>query len=230
MIFVKMNFYNNKLTKKINNWIRIKIIIPRKRKFLKNKNISILCNNCTGGFIYHDLGLQFKSPTINMFFHSLDFFDFIEHFDYYIKQPLIKIDNTRYDENSFDYPVAQLSGNKIYKDLELHFLHYKTFEEANEKWEKRKQRISLDNLFVIWTFAGIPPDDKIYERAQNLPFENKVIFVNHAVNKDKFPSFYYIKGFENEKGLGLLGSYSNLMGKRYYDQFDYVKWFNTGEL
>ena len=77
---------------------------------IRKKDISILCNNCTGGFILHDLGLRFDSPTINMFFHNLDFFDFVEHFEYYIKQPLIQIKNPRYDTKASDYPVAILSG------------------------------------------------------------------------------------------------------------------------
>lgn len=48
-----------------------------------------------------------------MFFHNLDFFDFVEHFEYYIKQPLIQIKNPRYDTNASDYPVAILSGGDI---------------------------------------------------------------------------------------------------------------------
>lgn len=105
-----MNLYNNRITRRWNRWIRFRFVTPRLRKRLQKKEISILCNNCTGGFILHDLGLRFDSPTINMFFHGLDFFDFIEHFEHYIKQPLIQIENPRYDKNAPDYPVAILSG------------------------------------------------------------------------------------------------------------------------
>ena len=96
---IKMNLYNGKISRRINKWIRTKIVVPTKRRKLEKKDISILCNNCTGGFILHDLGIRFDSPTINMFFHNLDFFDFVEHFEYYIKQPLIQIKNPRYDTN-----------------------------------------------------------------------------------------------------------------------------------
>lgn len=57
-----MNFYNGKITRRVNQWIRTKFVIPEKRKKLKKRDISILCNNCTGGFILHDLGLRFDSP------------------------------------------------------------------------------------------------------------------------------------------------------------------------
>lgn len=75
---------NGKITRRINQWLRPRIVTPKKRARLVKENISLLCNNCTGGFILHDLGLRFDSPTINMFFHGLDFFDFIEHLEYYI--------------------------------------------------------------------------------------------------------------------------------------------------
>lgn len=48
-----------------------------------------------------------------MFFHGLDFFDFIEHFEYYINQKLIEIPNPKYDLNAPDYPVAILPGGII---------------------------------------------------------------------------------------------------------------------
>lgn len=223
-----MNFYNLKITRRINKLIRNKFVIPPKKASIRKKDISILCNNCTGGLILHDLGLRFDSPTVNLFFHGLDFFEFIEHFEYYINQIPIQIANPKYDPDAPDYPVAILSGGENYKDIELHFLHYKTFDDALQKWETRKARLHLENLYVIWTFMGMPQDEKLYERAQNLPIKNKVIFVNHPVDKEKYPNFFYIKGFENQLGTGQLGEFMNLKGERYYDQFDYVDWINNG--
>lgn len=107
--------YNGRITRHINQWLRPRIVTPKKRARLVKEDISILCNNCTGGFILHDLGLRFDSPTINMFFHGLDFFDFIEHFEYYITKPLIQIPNPKYDPAAPDYPVAILSGGRIVK-------------------------------------------------------------------------------------------------------------------
>lgn len=221
--------YNGKIIGRVNKYIRQSIVAPKKSKHLRNKDVSIICNNCIGGFILHDLGLRFDTPTINMFFHDLDFFDFVEHFDYYIKQPLVQIENPKYDKKAPDYPVAVLSGGGVnLKSLELHFLHYQTFKEANDKWETRKARLHPDSLFVIFTFMGMEKDEELYTRAQNIPIKNKVFFVNHPVDKEKYPDFYYIKGFENQIGTGQLGEFMNLKGERYYDQFDYVKWLNEG--
>ena len=74
----------------------------------------------------------------------------------------------------------------------------------------------------------MPYDKELYDRCEALPIKNKVFFVNHPVDTDVFPHFYYIKGFENQIGLGNIMTYMNTKGQRYYDQYDFVKWFNEG--
>lgn len=37
------------------------------RKRLKNTDFSLITNNCVGGIISHDMHLQFRSPTVNLF-------------------------------------------------------------------------------------------------------------------------------------------------------------------
>ena len=76
---------------------------------------------------------------------------------------------------------------------------------------------------------GFSPDEDLCKRAENLPVKNKVISVNHPVDENKYPSFFYVKVFENEEGVGLTSNYMNLKGERYYDQFDFIRWLNEGK-
>lgn len=48
-------------------------IVKKYKKNIQNKNFTIISSNCIGGLIYHDLGMQFKSPTINMYIKANDF-------------------------------------------------------------------------------------------------------------------------------------------------------------
>lgn len=107
-----MNIYNNKITRRWNNLMRKLFIQPLLQRRLKNTDFSLIANNCTGGFIYHDLGLQFKSPTINMFFCLDTYFDFIEHLDEYLSQKLAVCANPIVTP-AFDYPVMNLGGGRI---------------------------------------------------------------------------------------------------------------------
>lgn len=42
---------------------------------------------------------------------------------------------SKYKPNNITYPIGKL------EDLEIHFLHYKTENEAREKWERRTLRM-----------------------------------------------------------------------------------------
>lgn len=110
------------------------------RKRLINRDFTLLCNNCNGGVISHDLGLQFRSPTVNLFFYEDHFFKFCEKFDYYISQPLTLCEKPMLKPD-IEYPVCNLG------DLELHFLHYHSFEEPGRSG-KAVQSASTGTIFL----------------------------------------------------------------------------------
>ena len=118
--------------------------LNRKRKIWKkklvNKNFSILCSTCIGGIIYHDLGLRFLSPTINMYISNPDFIKFACHLKHYMSQKL------RFIETEKGFPVAMLD------DIVLYFNHASSNEEAAENWKRRKERINYDNLYFIFYY------------------------------------------------------------------------------
>lgn len=58
-------------------------------------------------------------------------------------------------------------------DIELHFNHYKSFEEAEQKWYERKQRMNEERLFVEMQTDS----EELAERFDKLPFKQKVVFV-----------------------------------------------------
>ena len=212
-----MTKYNLGIALRWNKLLRKMFILPLKKKKLKNKDFTLLCNNCAGGILSHDLNLQFRSPTINLFFYYDHFFKFCENFDYYIAQPLTVCENPIHTP-SCAYPVCNLG------DLELHFLHYSSFEEAKQKWDSRTARIDKDNIFVIWTFFD-ETDPEWAARFDKLPFRNKVAFTEK--NFPEYPSLFRIRGVEK---VGGVMEFSGLNGRRKIDQFDYIEWFNQGRI
>lgn len=58
-------------------------------------------------------------------------------------------------------------------DIEIRFNHYKTFEEAVEKWEERKRRINWDNLYVM-AIDGDNCSEESLQRFDALPYKHKV--------------------------------------------------------
>lgn len=59
------------------------------RKKLINRNFTIFSQNCIGGIMYHDLGMQFNSPTVNLLFTPRDFIKFMKNIQWYLEQEII---------------------------------------------------------------------------------------------------------------------------------------------
>lgn len=198
-------------------------VIPKLRRKLRNKDFTLLSNNCNGGFIYHDLGLQFRSPTINLFFYNDHYFTFLEHLDEYLASDLKICDSPQHTPET-EYPVFNLGGEGNLPLIELHFLHYHNgIEAARNIWDKRKARINKENLFAIFSFFEDVDEDWM-KRFDAIDLKNKVAFVNRPL--PQYKSAFYIKGYEKQ-GLGQLNEYDNLLGCKKFDQFNYIRWFNN---
>ena len=55
------------------NKIRRPLILKKFRRQNKNTDFTIISQNCIGGVIYANLGLEFRTPTINMFIEDENF-------------------------------------------------------------------------------------------------------------------------------------------------------------
>lgn len=78
-----------------------------------------------------------------------------------------------------DFPVGKLN------DIEIYFMHYKTEEEAREKWQRRSERINWDKIIFKFSNQNFC-EKKHIEEFMQLPEKNKICFVS---NKE-----YNIKG------------------------------------
>lgn len=145
-------------------------------KFLEiSKNpVTIFSNNCWGTFTYDSLSLPFTSPFINLYLVRDHYLRFLHDPKGYMDEPVRYVCEAFSPMMAHDYPVGAIG------DVEIHFLHYKTFEEAVEKWETRKQRINWDNLLVE---MASPREEEILEFAK-LPYEKKICFAPFALEEE----------------------------------------------
>lgn len=190
-------------------WISYK---KRKNRRLKNRDVSIISSNCSGAFIYYDLGMRYLSPTVNLSIEMNDFVKMVKDLKWYMEQELVEL-----NEKS-ECPMGMLGDVKIY------FIHYDSFKDAKTKWEERKKRINWDNIFIV----GSEKDQCTYDTIKNfeqLPYKNKVIFT-HKVYPE-FSSAYCIKGFEEKEELGVITNFKDqILKRRYLDDFNYVEFLN----
>lgn len=198
----------------LNNLLRIPIN-ERNRKALHKHDFSVFASNCNGACICHDLGLAFNSPFVNLWMTPSDFITFLSAPQKYLSLPLVFQSKKR-----VTYPVAMIG------DLKIWFEHYSSDEEAETAWNRRRKRILWDNLFIMMTDRdGCTYED--LQRFDALPYEHKVVFTH--VPHPEIQSAFYISGFEQELCVGVCSEFINShTGRKWYDAFDYVKWFNEG--
>ena len=187
------------------------------RKKLKNKSVTIISNNCIGGILYHDLGLKFNSPTINTLIYGDEFVEFVKNIKDYMNCELV------YDQTSSQYPIGVLlPTNK--KSIHIHFLHNNTFEEAKTDWDRRKNRVNYNNMFVIYEHFN-KFDNSIIEEFDKLNY-HKVVFTHKKFKNIK--SAKYISACKKEKGFGTITKFKNkLSGKRNIYTYNIVKQLNN---
>lgn len=159
---------------------------------LIDKDTSIISSNCFAGRIMQDLGMQYNSPTLGLYFWSSDYIEFLTNLRYYLTEAKIEfVEHSKYplgDERRKNwrhwYPIGLLNGK-----VEIHFLHYYTEEEAAEKWYRRASRVNWDKLLIIGmeqnlctigeirAFDGLPFDNKLFFSTKELPDVNSNCYV-----------------------------------------------------
>lgn len=209
------------------------------RSRLQVADITIISSNCLGGFIYHWLGLEFRSPFINLFLTPADFIRALENFDDFMNCDIEELFDYKDDDGGlFPYPIGMGYENTI-----IHFMHYQSFEEAISAWNRRKERMERTFIHGKWHYytekvgvmlsnysgvGGYP----LLERFDKLLFPHKVVFT--AKKYPKIKSAVYLKGLRQfslfyklkHQVLNIWLTKNFFTGRRFIDQFDYVKWLN----
>ena len=125
------------------------------------------------------------------------------------------------------YPVGMLKGNGTLPDIKIHFLHYRSFEEAPGKNGSSAAVVLIsDNLCVVMQAAKL--DEGLLERFERLPIPRKVILAYETLPLQS-PSIFKMRSLDSFVP-GRILDYNGLSGRRYLDDFDYVAFLNDGTI
>lgn len=173
-------------------------IIPLAVK--KKDKFTIISNNCWGGFVYGYFSKAYQSPTIGLYFFSEDYVKFVYNLKYYLSvQPcFISYKESRHRESLEKYGGMNLTCPiGIFDDIEVVFLHYKSPEDALNKWNRRKERIQWDSIF----FKMSEQNECTMEHLlafDKLPAKNKIVFTSKNYH---LPSQIVFKEFLNQSAV-----------------------------
>lgn len=142
--------------------------------------ITIISNNCSGARIQQDLKMQYQSPTINLQILPQDYPKFCKNLKYYLSCDMVEykeISETHWKQmveilgHEPDFPCGLLD------DVALMFQHYKSFEEAKEKWDRRVKRVDYDHIGYLFVLDRNRYEEEAREFG-NLRLPNSVLFTN----------------------------------------------------
>ena len=216
-IFLHFEYF---VRRKINKQFRNKDVT-----LLENTDFVIVANNCFGGQVYKSFGLPYNTPFVGMFLYGPCYLKLLQDFKGYMNEELVFVEESVYKDRSKTYPVAKLG------DIELHFSHYTSEEEASEKWYRRRNRMmknfDLDNFYFIISDRE-RVDDNIIKDFHKLPFKNKLSFGAKAINSvGDLEHIALFQSFKRKETQALGGTKLFKISDLY---FDFENWINKKEI
>lgn len=186
------------------------------------RRVCVVACNCWGAEIYRELRTPYLTPFVGLFVYPGSFVSLCEQIDHYLCESL------SFDEEPIlprvgggDYPVGTFAGT----DVQLHFLHYSSPEEARAKWRRRADRArskEIPKLFMFCDRDGASTGH--FERFDALPASDKVCFSAKA--EPEFGSIHVVKACEHLPEV--------IDGKALYPhtrrEFDLASWVNGNGL
>lgn len=176
-------------------WMYRQLFVP----FIKRRispSASIVCNNCFGSRISQDCGYRYNSPTAGLYICYPDYIDFLKNLRDAKSSPVA----------FYSHPSAPIGGgqNSIIghlllngKDIEIHFLHYHSIEEAEQKWNRRCKRLNFDDLIVIGTEQNGCTEKDIIDFCQ-LPYKRKLFICKNKYPNITSPCLFYAKAMSRD--------------------------------
>ena len=185
---------------------------------IRNKDITIISNNCWAGIFYRNNNLKYLSPTLGLFFMAEDYIKFIYNIKHYMNQDLefINIENSKHKDYlkklNYNSPIGKI------EDIEIMFLHYNSNEEAREKWNRRKARINWDNIIYKFSDQNMCTYEHL-KKFNDFKAKNKICFTTRKY--DELDTIQ-IKKFEKSENVGDdIKSY-----KKYFDVYKFINNMN----
>lgn len=186
------------------------------RRQLRNRNMTIIGNNCCVGIIYHDLGQRFDSPTINLWIPDEYFFEFLNHLEHYVHSAPEQI-----FLDGIQYPVGRITRGA--SEILIHFVHYDSFSSARQKWLERGRRINRENLYIVFNTTESGYIDPFLA----LEYQHKVMLTHCDENAPIPENVVDMPVYRHSAESGIILKYKSPFSfQRWLDDFDYVSFLN----
>lgn len=186
---------------------------------LNSKDFVIVSDNCWGGGVYKYLKIKYNTPFIGTYLYGDCFIRLLRNFENNMVSKLEFKRESKYGKRENEkerYPIGVIGD-----DIEIQFLHYKSEEEAYEKWNRRRDRLVNDLKFGYILFFKMDDSNfatkEHFEEFHKLGFKNKVSFSQEGIIKHH----HHFEIFLKDEWMSPKNSSYN---------FDFIHWLNRRKI
>lgn len=174
-------------------------------QLLRQSRLSIFSLICWGGLVSNLMGMQFFSPTVNMYFEPPDFMKFLRNPHHYLEQTPVYV-----GQHKKGWPIFNLG------DITLQMSHYRNAgtETAFNDWVRRAPKVNWDNILVMM----FTQDPKMLAEFDALPYAKKVCFT--YLESDLPSAFHIPPKFRNAKLLWTVANNTARNTVQCFDMWD----------
>lgn len=104
-------------------------------------SFTVVSNDCWSAEIYRYLNRPYNTPFVGLFLYGPDYARLLGDLDRNVRGPL-DFGSSRW-VSAPTYPVGLLAD-----EIEIHFLHYGSAEQARDTWHRRSARMDWDELRI----------------------------------------------------------------------------------
>jgi uncharacterized protein (DUF1919 family) len=191
------------------------------KKRTRFNDFTIISNDCWGAEVYRYLDVEFSTPFIGLFFMAPCYIKLLQNLELNLRSPLRFTTVSKYNhQNEWrlntgnNYPIGVINN-----DIEIHFIHFKSEDEAREKWNRRLARINYNKLFIKFDCGKDLCSYQLIEAFESLPFHNKICLSPQPFKE--FKSIIYIKHWETDGAKMFLKALKC---------FDVIGWINNRQI
>ena len=192
----------------------------RRRRFKANvrRKFAIIASNCWGAEVYRELEEPYLTPFVGLFLYPESFIALCYDIDRFLREdPLFDVPPVRERIGAEHYPVGTFPAT----DIQLHFLHYASREEAALKWRRRADRAKATAIPKVFMFCDRDgATEEHFARFEALPASDKACFT--ATDHPKYESVRPVNACRGRNEV--------VDGKALYPhtrrEFDLASWLN----
>lgn len=186
---------------------------------IKKCDFTIISNDCWGGQIYKNLGLKYLTPFVGLMVMAPCYIELLTDAPTYLKSSIRFKSESKYEyintlrkEIDNFFPIGVLRNS-----VEIHFMHYSSVQEAEQKWNRRINRINWDRIFVKFDSSKDLCTDELLQAFDKLAYK-KICF--SAQKNDNIKSLIHIPDWVID---------GNAMSRISIKHFDAIDWINGGD-